>query len=73
MPAGAFDEDEFRRFIHDYEIEVDIEVSNGESCYTAWTPYLPDVTEYGNNMYEVVELLWSSICTTEEILGDSLL
>jgi hypothetical protein len=68
-----FDEDEFRRFVNDYEIEVDIEVVNGVSYYTAWTHHLPDIVEYGDNLYDVVELMWSSIVTTEEYMGDSLI
>lgn len=68
-----FEEEDFREMIVTYEIEVDIEIVDGESYYTAWTHLMPDVIEYGDNLYDVIELVYSSILTTEDYLGESLI
>ena len=65
--------DELSDFLDDFDVQLDIDLSGDVPQYTAYTSYLPDVIEYGDYAHEAVELLWSSVTTTESILGIDLL
>jgi len=60
-------------FIREFDVVLDIDLSGDRPQYTAYTSRLPDVLEYGDFPAEAIELLWSSVVTTEEILDVDLL
>ena len=69
MVGKDMDKFQFSDYLDKMSAAYEIDVIYGEDFAEATSPYLEGVVEYGNDTYEALLGLCSSIEVTEEILG----